>query len=157
LIRKGLPANPLVYPASDYNNNLLYCTDRSSCSIDNAFAVGADKWRYSFNYGGNWSDWEDYTTTYNTSDAATLTGSWDGVHIMIQYWSALTNSAHSIVHADALYIGSQRRNPSYIVRGKFNKWGLDAGLTMNLENNNDVDGWTLGVSDWLEKDQIHTC
>jgi alpha-1,3-glucan synthase len=66
---------------------------------------------------------------------------------MVQYWSALTQSTSPFVHADALYLGGERRNPSYLVRGEFNRWGLDAGLTMNLENSKNLDdGWTLAVS-----------
>lgn len=66
---------------------------------------------------------------------------------MVQYWSALSQSAGPPVHADALYIGGERRNPSYLARGEFNKWGLDAGMTMEFENNdNSDDGWTLAVS-----------
>jgi alpha-1,3-glucan synthase len=135
----------MVFPAFDYNNKLLYCTD-GFCSIDNSFAAGADKWRYSFDYGGTWSEWALYTETFNTSPGK-IHATWEGVHVMVQYWSALSQSAGPTVHADALYIGGERRNPTYLVRGKFNQWGLDAGMTMNLENNdNSDDGWTLAVS-----------
>jgi alpha-1,3-glucan synthase len=146
LVRKGTATNPLVFPITDYNNELLYCTDRSFCSIDNSFAAGADKWRYSFDYGASWSGWAPLANSFNISlveDDPT----WEGVHAMVQYWSALTQSTTPIIHADALYIGGERRNPSFLVRGEFNKWGFDTGLTMNLENNNELDeGWTLAVS-----------
>jgi alpha-1,3-glucan synthase len=136
----------MVFPASDYNDKLLYCTDESYCSIDNSFATGADKWRYSFDYGGTWSEWTLYTESLNTTPDI-LQSTWEGVHIMVQYWSALTQSISPTVHADALYSGGERRNPFYLARGNFNKWGLDAGMTMNLENNNNLDeGWTLAVS-----------
>lgn len=134
-----------MYPVqADYSSSILECEDEL-CKLNNA-APGADKLRWSFDYGTSWSDWQAYVDVLTVPwEAPRSTTAWKGIHVMVQYWSSLVSSAQVVVHGDSNYNGPERRNPQFLARGAFNSWGLDKGLTMNLENNGLDDGWTLAV------------
>lgn len=133
-----------MYPVqADYSTSIVEC-EGDLCKLNNA-APGADKLRWSFDYGATWSDWQPYVDVMTVTEKAPRSTAWKGIHVMVQYWSSIVSSAQVIVHGDSDYNGPERRNPQFLARGAFNNWGLDKGLTMNLENNGLDDGWTLAV------------
>ena len=140
-MRIGQAENPLVFPGSDYFNGLLDCSPMA-CTLRHV-APGADRFRFSFDYGQTWSDWNLYeSSTLVNFEAMRMTNpSWQGIHCMVQYWSSLAQSASATVHADANYVGPERRKPRYMIRSSFNKWGLDKGKTVLMSNGGRMDGW----------------
>jgi hypothetical protein len=49
-----------------------------------------------------------------------------------QDWGDVAKSAGVVVHADRGY-GFQRRVPQFLVRGPFNSWGFDKGVTSQMQ------------------------
>lgn len=74
----------MVFPNADYDMSAL-ATSNGSYTFTHK-ALGAELFRYSWNYGQNWttwSQWEDVTTI----PANVFTGSglfWTGQHLMVQ-------------------------------------------------------------------------
>jgi alpha-1,3-glucan synthase len=120
---------------------LIECDDWT-CII-NHVAPGADRLRFSFNYGQSWSAWQDYeiNTSLNRNDINATSPFWEGIHCIVQYWSDLAQSSNAVVHGDAEYTGPERRQPRYLVRSQLNKWGVDRGRTVTMENGGAIDGW----------------
>ncbi|KAF8274895.1 modular protein with glycoside hydrolase family 13 and glycosyltransferase family 5 domains [Lactarius quietus] len=147
LIRKGTPYNVMVFPATDYNSSAFGFSNGQYTFTHSAF--GADSFRYSVNFGLNWTRWSAWEDT-TFIDASVFEGSeyfWQGQHIMVQYWSQLTQSAAAVVHADRGY-GQQRRVPQFLARGPFNAWGFDKGITAQMTQNSQ-DKWELEImSTW---------
>ncbi|THU78641.1 glycoside hydrolase [Dendrothele bispora CBS 962.96] len=84
LLRKGASWNVMVFPENDYNATALTQTDGNYVFTHSAY--GADKFRYTMNFGqtwSNWTDWED-TTTVDMSLFEDTSMFWDGVHITVQ-------------------------------------------------------------------------
>jgi len=74
----------MVFPENDYNNTALVESDGKYTFTHSAY--GADKFRYSMNYGqtwSNWTDWED-TTAVDFTLFEDTNMFWDGVHIIVQ-------------------------------------------------------------------------
>ncbi|KAE9411209.1 modular protein with glycoside hydrolase family 13 and glycosyltransferase family 5 domains [Gymnopus androsaceus JB14] len=88
-------------------------------------------------------NWED-TTTLNMSFFADSNMFWDGIHIMVQYWSQATMSVENVAHADSGYSGPPRRVPQFLARGAFNEWGNDAGADSQFALNSDGK-WELKI------------
>ncbi|KAK1236528.1 hypothetical protein PQX77_000221 [Marasmius sp. AFHP31] len=136
LLRKGRPDNVMAFPENDYTEGLMY-TDRALQYTHRAF--GADMFRYSMNFGmnyTNWTRWEDMTIIKpEVYDG--IYKFWDGDHIMVQYWSSATMSTAHVTHADHGYVGPPRRVPQLLARGPFNQWGFDKGLPHTMRMNQD--------------------
>lgn len=144
LLRKGLLTNVMVFPESDYNSSSL--TKSGDDYIFTHTAIGTDMFRYSWNFGQNWTNWTTWedTTTVNTTFFADADLFWDGDHIMVQCmflpmvffliayyfidWSALALSSTHAVHADYGWSGFTRRVPQFIATGVFNEWGDNQGI-----------------------------
>jgi alpha-1,3-glucan synthase len=64
-----------------------------------------------------------------------------------QDWGDVAKSAGVVVHADRGY-GFQRRVPQFLVRGPFNSWGFDKGVTSQMTQTGDSQ-WELEImSTW---------
>ncbi|KAF8892560.1 glycoside hydrolase family 13 and glycosyltransferase family 5 protein [Infundibulicybe gibba] len=131
LLRKGAIDNVVVFPESEYDTEkALGFSDGQYTFTHKAF--GADTFRYSWNFGMNWTDWKNWEDT-TTIDAKVFQDSenwWDGDHIMVQYWSQATLSSSS---------GSP-----ILARGPFNKWGFDKGIPSLMAKNEDGK-WELEI------------
>lgn len=84
MIRKGASSNPMVFPESDYNNTAFGFSNGQYTFSHTAY--GADRFRYSANFGRNWSTWtpiEDMTFIDSKlfDDPFNF---WEGQHIMVQ-------------------------------------------------------------------------
>ncbi|KAG8878121.1 Cell wall alpha-1,3-glucan synthase ags1 [Tulasnella sp. 331] len=144
LLRKGSANNVMIFPTSDYNNSAFSYADKQFTFTHNAY--GADMFRYTWNYGLNWSDWtawEPVTTipesTFDSSDIMF----WTGAHIIVQYWSDIAGSATQVVHADYNY-NLPRRVPQFLARGPYNDWGFDKGITSLMDQREDGK-WELEI------------
>lgn len=84
LLRKGLADNVMVFPESDYDASALSVSGDTYTFTHKAF--GADKFRYSANFGKNWTTWQDYeaTTTLDSSLFKDSGNFWTGDHVMVQ-------------------------------------------------------------------------
>ncbi|RXK40574.1 alpha-1,3-glucan synthase [Tremella mesenterica] len=126
LLRRGQSDNPMVFPIdADYNDNLLSVSGDTFTL--NHSAPGADKFRYSGNFGQTWSPWQDYETTSTLNATLFANNWWKGYHVQVQYYSKLAASSSYVVHGDANWSGGQRRYPQILARGAFNTWGYDLG------------------------------
>ena len=139
LIRVGQSDNPIVHPLTgNYSKTLLSQHGDGSYWVNHK-AAGADKWRYSMNWGTTWSDWQALTnTTQKLADqpwSGTHKQEWKGQHVMVQYWSQLLGSSSFIQQGD-LNFDQERRFPHMFANGPFNKYGYDTGLpnTFKLES-----------------------
>lgn len=75
----------MVFPYSDYNNSAFVFADGQFTFTHSAY--GADMFRYTWNYGQNWTDWtawEDVTTIGASIFDKSSTMFWDGAHIIVQ-------------------------------------------------------------------------
>ncbi|KAI0322220.1 glycoside hydrolase family 13 and glycosyltransferase family 5 domain-containing protein [Amylostereum chailletii] len=147
MIRKGTSKNVMVFPGGDYDNDAFGLSNGQYTFSHQAY--GADMFRYSWNFGRNWTSWKNWEdTTY--IDEAQFSGSelfWEGQHIMLQYWSTAAASSSAVVHADRGY-STQRRVPQLLARGPFNQWGYDKGVSAEMAQNGDGK-WTLEImSTW---------
>lgn len=152
LLRKGKADNPMVFLDADYSSTLL--TESNGVYTINHTAPGADKFRYSADFGQTWAAWATYEDT--TTANATLFADkwWDGHHVEVQYWSDISGSSATLVHGDAGYTG-QRRYPQLIVRGEFNEWGYDAGVAASMDND-DTGLWSMPyMSTWPSYVQLN--
>ncbi|GLB34918.1 putative glycoside hydrolase family 13 and glycosyltransferase family 5 protein [Lyophyllum shimeji] len=145
LLRKGAKDNVMVFPENDYDTSGSFKVSDGEYTFTHK-AYGAEKFRYSWNFGLNWTEWRNWedSTTLNSSAFTTSDNFWDGDHVMVQYWSQATMSVAHVVHADAGYSGHQRRVPQFLARGPFNKWGFDKGITSLMTQNSDGK-WELEI------------
>ncbi|CUA76935.1 alpha-1,3-glucan synthase [Rhizoctonia solani] len=135
LLRKGSSKNVMVFPDADYDNEAFGYSDGSYTFTHSA--IGADRFRYSWNYGKNWTDWtayEDKTTIPGSVFNPTDDMFWEGEHLIVQYWSELAGSSTAVVHADRGF-SNPRRVPQFIARGPFNTWGFDKGISAQMVQN----------------------
>jgi len=87
LIRKGSPQNVIVFPASDYDTQGSFQLQDGSSYIFNHLAKGANSFRYSWNFGQNYTAWmpyEDVTSIPRDVFDDCQECFWDGHHIIVQ-------------------------------------------------------------------------
>lgn len=74
----------MVFPENDYDASAL--TESNGAFVFNHKAVGADRFRYTWNYGKNWTDWASYeeTTTIEENLFYDKENVWKGAHIIMQ-------------------------------------------------------------------------
>lgn len=162
MIRKGTHQNVIVFPAVDYD------TEGSFQRGDNSYifhhqAKGANMFRYSWNFGQNYTSWapyEDTTLIPKTVFDDCKECFWDGLHIMVQCtytvilvdnfliimspdWAEMASSSAHLVHADLGY-HLPRRVPQMIIRGPYNTWGYDKGVPASMTHQQDGT-WELEV------------
>lgn len=151
MFRMGALDNPIVWTHSaNYTTNLLHRDDLTGELYVTPKAIGADKWRYSTNWGSSYSKWMPYKNEKTRIEMLPWSGTeaqqWDGIHITTQYWSQLTGSTHVVQHSD-LDFDDMRRFPHLHVQGPWNEYGFDGGLddSMSLKNGT----WSFDlVSEW---------
>ncbi|KAG6819041.1 hypothetical protein H0H93_016019, partial [Arthromyces matolae] len=157
LIRKGLRDNVLVFPQNDYSQSGSFQRQSENVYAFIHKAYGADRFRYSWNFGRNWTEWKSWENiTIMEADLFTSPDTlWNGAHIMVQYWSEATLSMAHVVHADTDYSGPPRRVPQFLVRGDFNRWGTDGGIQSSMiPNSNGL--WELEISSsWPSQVQLN--
>ncbi|KAI0647127.1 glycoside hydrolase family 13 and glycosyltransferase family 5 protein [Trametes meyenii] len=143
LLRKGTAKNVMVFPESDYDSSAL-SVDGGTYKFTHQ-AYGADKFRYSANFGKNWTQWQNYeqTTTLDSSLFSDSGNFWQGNHVMVQYWSDLAKSASVVVHSDHGY-DTPRRVPQLLARGPFNEWGFDKGIPAEMTHKKE-NRWELEI------------
>lgn len=74
----------MVFPESDYNSSAFGFSNGQYTFSHGAF--GADSFRYSVNFGYNWTEWKFWEDT-TFIDASVFEGPeyfWQGQHIMVQ-------------------------------------------------------------------------
>jgi alpha-1,3-glucan synthase len=154
MFRIGLPDNPMVFiRTANYTQGILHRDPDSGSLFVSTKAAGADKMRYSTNWGSSWSEWQNYTgenTTLQMQDwSGTESQEWEGEHVILQYWSRMTGSTDYVQHSDLDREDlPPRRWPHAWVEGIWNQWGFDAGVTNALSQNSDGD-WTFNLfTEW---------
>jgi alpha-1,3-glucan synthase len=89
MFRIGQEDNPLVFQQSPHSAAYTYSRDAATKDLRvNHTAPGADKWRYSTNWGSSWSTWEQYqggvTTIAELPWSGTKRQRWSGDHVVLQ-------------------------------------------------------------------------
>ncbi|KAI9766186.1 MAG: Cell wall alpha-1,3-glucan synthase ags1 [Geoglossum simile] len=139
-LRVGRSDNAVVFPRNaNYSRSLLNRGSNGNLFISHA-ASGADKFRYSLNWGTTYSDWEDYkggnTTLAKKVWSGTKRQQWKGEHVIVQYWSRTTGSSSHVQHGD-VNSATPRRFPHLFAHGPFNDFGFDIGLPDQFELSKD--------------------
>ncbi|KAK3936421.1 hypothetical protein QBC46DRAFT_357497 [Diplogelasinospora grovesii] len=136
LIRVGQLDNPVVFPLTANFSSTILSEDFAGIYVNHR-APGASKWRFSTNWGSSWSDWQPYTggrqSTVKIKEqdwSGAPHQAWEGMHLMVQYWSAPLGSASFLQHGDNYQM--ERRFPHLFLQGPFNKWGYDSGIPNQL-------------------------
>lgn len=75
----------MVFPNNDYDTSGSFTFSDGKYHFTHK-AVGADKFRYSANYGQTWSDWKNWedTTDIDASFFSSSSNFWQGQHIQVQ-------------------------------------------------------------------------
>ncbi|KAJ5414114.1 hypothetical protein N7509_000741 [Penicillium cosmopolitanum] len=159
LFRVGLENNPLITPLSNYSTSLLHRSD------DGFFvkhsAAGADKYRYSTDFGSTWSKWASYEGGNTTIDVSAFTGTdkqkWKGTHVRVQYFSRLTGSSDYIQEGDSGWESDGvRRFPHLWFNGPFNQYGYDQGLASEMKYDTETSRWNYDfVYEWPSIGQLN--
>ena len=123
LLRVGQIDNPMVFPRSaNYSDTLLYENADKSLYVSHK-AAGADKYRYSTNWGSSWSDWEIYkggnTTLQSLPWSGTKSQEWSGKHVQLEYWSQKTGSSNHAQQGDLAGSNSVPRRYPHIFVSKY--------------------------------------
>ena len=139
MFRIGQIDNPMVFlRAANYSDTLLNQYANGSLYISHK-ASGADKFRYSTNWGSSWTDWQLYHGRNMTIEQQAWSGTklqqWTGHHVMVQYWSKLTGSSNHVQQGDLEANAKPRRYPHFHVHGSFNEYGYDSGIASSMEQN----------------------
>ncbi|KAI9741677.1 MAG: Cell wall alpha-1,3-glucan synthase ags1 [Cirrosporium novae-zelandiae] len=144
--RIGQADNPIVFPRSaNYTRDLLHQYDNGSFYVSHK-APGADKWRYSLNWGSTYSTWMTYTGGNDTLEDQAWSGTsrqkWSGDHVIVQYWSKIEGSSDYFQHADLGRLNdAPRRFPHLFWQGPYNQYGYDSGLANEFKLNNKNGRW----------------
>ena len=114
-------------------------------------ASGADKWRYSLNWGTSYSEWLDYKGGNDTLTPKTWSGTkdqeWPGEHVIVQYWNRITGSSDHVQHSDLN--APRRRFPHIWLQGQWNQQGFDAGLPNKMQLSEKDNLWHFNfMTEW---------
>ncbi|KAF2465803.1 uncharacterized protein BDR25DRAFT_378495 [Lindgomyces ingoldianus] len=161
MFRVGQLDNPMIFPrTANYTRALIHKNTENNTLWISHKAAGADKWRYSMNWGSSWSNWAEYHGGNNTLEEQAWSGTkkqeWEDEHIIAQYWSKLAGSSAVIQHAD---LGREneppRRFPHMFAHGPFNQYGFDAGLKNQLKLGSDGQWKFHFMSEWPDMFQLN--
>ena len=156
-IRVGRLNNPIVYPGSANYSTTLVTREGNDLFVNHA-AAGADKWRYTTNWGSSWSEWTDYKGGKQRVAPLPWSGTklqeWEGDHVIVQYWSKMLGSGSFKQEGDSTP-QKARRFPHLFLHGTHNKFGFDAGIKNQLTLN--ADGrWEVHLMDeWPTQFQLN--
>ena len=161
MLRVGQLDNPMVFTRTgNYSNSLLYEHDNSSLYVVHK-AAGADKFRYSLNWGSTpFSDWLPYSGGNSTLAPQAWSGTaaqrWSGKHVIVQYWSQKAGSSNHIQQGDLAGTNlAPRRFPNVFMHGAWNQYGYDSGIPHTMAQ--DKEGiWTYDFMDeWPSQIQMN--
>ncbi|KAI2910628.1 CAZyme family GH13 [Aspergillus niger] len=160
LFRIGQIDNPMIFTSANYSTSLLHKESNGTLFIQH-HAAGADKYRYSTNWGTTFSDWIDYRGGNDTIEELEWSGtkkqSWKGNHVRVEYWSRWTGSSDYVQEGDAGWNENvPRRFPHVFFNGPYNQYGYDAGLD-NVVRQDSVDGlWKYHfTAEWPAQAQLN--
>ena len=159
LIRVGQHDNPMIFTSANYSSSLLHQHSNGTLYIQH-HAAGADKYRYSTNWGTTFSDWLPYNGGNVTIEEGKWSGTkqqaWKGKHVYIEYWSRMTGSSDYIQEGDYDWNKDyKRRFPHLFFNGPYNKYGYDAGLD-NVVKQDDKGIWQFRfMAEWPAQAQIN--
>lgn len=139
LFRVGSKENVMVFPQiANYSTTLVNSKSDGTLQVSHS-AAGADKWRYSTNYGATFSDWMTYSGGNDSITEQDWSGTskqkWSGKHVIVDYWSKLAGSSDHRQEGDLNYDGHPRRWPHMFLNGPYNQYGYDAGLPNTFKMN----------------------
>ncbi|KAL4740285.1 hypothetical protein BDV11DRAFT_214565 [Aspergillus similis] len=150
LIRMGTHENPLVTTFANYSTTLVGKSG-DDFHVQHK-AAGADKFRYSSDFGRSWSEWETYSGGNTTIDMGDTEGQWKGTHIRVQYFSKLTGSSSYLQEGDYDWEeNAARRFPHLYFNGPYNQYGYDGGwtTTWSMASRRRAGGMTLSMNGQL--------
>lgn len=138
LFRIGQFDNPMVFTSANYSSSLLHQKDGNNTLFIQHHAAGADKYRYSTNWGTTFSDWQTYKGGNDTIDRLVWSGTkkqdWKGDHVRVEYWSRWTGSSSYVQEGDTNWAHTtQRRFPHAFFNGPYNQYGYDGGLDNEIQ------------------------
>ena len=83
LLRKGKKNNAIVFQDSDYDKTAL--VESGDNLVFTHSVLGAEKSRYSVNFGKNWTEWKDWedSTTIPKSEFKNKKFFWKGNHVIM--------------------------------------------------------------------------
>ncbi|KAJ5794268.1 CAZyme family GH13 [Penicillium paradoxum] len=160
LFRVGQIDNPMVFNTANYSSSLLHKKQNGDLFIQH-HAAGADKYRYSTNWGTTFSNWIRYKGGNDTIERLPWSGTrkqeWDGEHVRVEYWSRLTGSSDYVQQGDADWNHQiSRRFPHAFFNGPYNQYGYDAGLDNNIKLDTKTGTWSYHfTSEWPAVGQIN--
>ncbi|KAJ5778652.1 hypothetical protein N7520_001898 [Penicillium odoratum] len=160
LFRIGQIDNPMIFSSANYSISLLHQETTNDTLFIQHHAAGADKYRYSTNWGSSFSDWKTYAGGNDTIERLPWSGTkkqaWDGDHVRVEYWSRLTGSSDYVQEGDANWGSTPRRYPHVFFNGPYNEYGYDGGLD-NVVHLDEVDGhWKYHfTSEWPAVGQLN--
>ncbi|KAJ5223097.1 alpha-1-3-glucan synthase [Penicillium citrinum] len=161
LFRIGQFDNPMVFTSANYSTSLLHQHEGNDTFFIQHHAAGAEKYRYSTNWGTTFSDWKTYTGGNDTIETLPWTGTkkqnWKGDHVRVEYWSSLTGSSDYVQEGDTNWVSEvPRRYPHIFFNGPYNQYGYDGGLD-NVINLDTQDGyWKYHfTSEWPAVGQLN--
>ncbi|KAL4979952.1 hypothetical protein BDW66DRAFT_147863 [Aspergillus desertorum] len=139
LIRVGQIDNPMISTAANYSTDLLHQHENGTLYIRHK-AAGADKYRYSTNWGSSFTEWREYKGGDDIIEELPWSGTdkqkWNGKHVRVEYWSKLTGSSSYVQEGD-YDTKHQRRFPHLFFNGPYNQDGYDAGLDNEVKQDSD--------------------
>ncbi|OJJ32183.1 hypothetical protein ASPWEDRAFT_118157 [Aspergillus wentii DTO 134E9] len=159
LFRLGQQDNPMIFTGANYSSSLLHDHGNGSLYIQH-HAAGADKYRYSTNWGTTFSNWMTYTGGNDTIDELEWSGTkkqkWDGKHVRVEYWSRWTGSSSYVQEGDSGWDKNyQRRFPHLFFNGPYNQYGYDAGLDNVVRQTEDGTWKYRFVAEWPAQAQLN--
>ncbi|KAF7338273.1 Modular protein with glycoside hydrolase family 13 and glycosyltransferase family 5 domains [Mycena venus] len=148
LVRKGETNNVMVFPENEYDTDSSFGFSNGQYTFAHK-AYGADMFRYSWNFGRNWTQWANWedTTIISKDVFQNSDNFWDGDHIMVQCQQIGARRPCQRRRLSMLITGTQvhkRRVPQFLARGPFNSWGFDSGIS-SLMTQNDDGLWELEI------------
>lgn len=159
LFRVGQSDNPMVFTSANYSSSLLHEHENGTLFIQH-HAAGADKYRYSTNWGSSFSDWMDYKGGNETIEELPWSGTekqkWQGKHVRVEYWSKLTGSSDYVQEGDSGWDSNRpRRFPHLFFNGPYNQYGYDAGLDNAVQLGDDGLWRFRFVAEWPAQGQFN--
>lgn len=160
LIRVGQHDNPMIFTSANYSSSLLHQSKNGSLFI-RQHAAGADKYRYSTNWGSTFSHWLPYQGGNHSIKEQHWSGTdkqqWQGKHVQVQYWSRYTGSSDYFQEGDGPGWDSAmpRRFPHLFFNGPFNQYGFDAGLANIVKQDKDGRWKFRFMSEWPAQGQLN--
>jgi alpha-1,3-glucan synthase len=160
LIRVGQQDNPMIFTSANYSRSLLHEGENGTLFIAQ-HAAGADKYRYSTNWGSTFSEWLPYEGGNHTIEELPWSGTkkqrWDGKHVRVEYWSRFTGSSDYVQEGDSSDWNPavHRRFPHLFFNGPFNKYGYDAGLDNIVKQDSDGIWKFRFMAEWPAQGQLN--